>query len=180
MSRPPPCGPRLSAALASALGTLASPRTAASARPLRIRSSNNHAVSARVSPPFQGNPTRSNSGNQKKWRKKKKEKNFRTRLSSHFFLAFSGPTPNFYSAAAWAKNLNDSGKLSETHCVCANHVFCDPTRGANSSCSCSRVSIKGLLLGPSAPIFAIPAPHTTLGNTSFSCGEMSRIGVWTA
>lgn len=87
--------------------------------------------------------------------KKKKEKNFRTRLSSHFFLAFSGPTPNFYSAAAWAKNLNDSGKLCETHCVCANHVFCDPTRGANSSCSCFLVWFQSqhqrAPLGPKRP-----------------------------
>ena len=180
MSRPPPCGPRLSAALASALGTLTSPRTAVRPAP----SGFDPPTTTPSLPGFrllfretQLGPTRAT---KKKWRKKKKEKKFRTRLSSHFFLAFSGPTPNFYSAAAWAKNLNDSGKLRETHCVCANHVFCDPTRGANSSCSCSRVSIKGLLLGPSAPIFAIPAPHTTLGNTSFSCGEMSRIGVWTA
>ena len=71
-------------------------------------------------------------------------------------------------------------------------ISCFATRqgGANSPSSSSSSTVwfgvhsqhkKGCSGAPrSAPIFVIPAPHTTLGHfISRSSPEMSRIGVWT-
>ena len=137
LSRPPPCGPRLSAAWRLVPSLFLVPLFGPPPPDSILQQPR------RLCPGFasflgetQLGPTRA----KKKWRKKKR-KNFRTtRLT---FLAFSGPTPNFYSAAASAKNL----KIILANCVkpalCANHVFATD-KGRKFFFfreSCSRVSI---------------------------------------